>query len=245
VLGALALTAVGQLVLAAALGGLAWSHTSDHASAVRSHTNAASLGRGVGGVALLFVCVSLPLFFGAEVRGGARAVRRGLVVAYVAVAAVLVGASVPLASVPSRYLDTALPGVTIARAYSGRSFEIAIALGSAVSVVGLIVLEFLALGRLWHWLLGTAVRPSLIAFGIPFILADAFSLISPDRFYADLLRPSLIALWISQLIVFAVFPLLRLGRARGLAPAGVALAAVACALSGYGLYLAIVSGPGS
>jgi hypothetical protein len=245
VLGALALTAVGQLVLAAALGSLAWRHTADHASAVTSHTSAASLGRGVGGVALLFVCVSLPLFFGSEVRGGARAVRRGLVFAYCTVAVVLVGASVPLASLPSRYLDTALPGVTIARAYSGRTFEIAIAIGSAASVVGLIVLEFLALGRLWHWLLGTTIRPSLIAFGIPFVVADAISLVSPDRFYDDLLRPSLIALWVSQLIVFAVFPLLRLGRARGFAPAGVALAAVACALSGYGLYLAITSGPGT
>jgi amino acid transporter len=245
VLGALAVAALGQLALAAALGVLALRNSSGDASALTSHVHATALGRGVGGVALLFVCGSLPLFFGTEVQGGARAVRRGLAFAYCGVAIVLVAVSVPLASVPSRYLDAELPGVAVARAYSGRAFEIAIGAGSAASVIGLIVLEFLALGRLWHWLAGTPLRPSLIAVGVPFVLADALSLISPERFYTELLRPSLIALWISQLIVFAAFPLLRLGRGRPFVPAGAALATVACALSGYGLYLAITSSVGS
>jgi hypothetical protein len=244
VLGAVGLAALGQLVLVAALATVAFRHTGSHGSPLTAHTHADSLGRGVGGVALLFVCSSLPLFFAADVRGGARAVRGGLGLAYCAVAVVLVGASVPLASVPSTYLDADLPGVAIARAYSGRALEVAVGVGSAVSVAGLIVLEFLALGRLWHWVAGASVRSSLVAFGIPFVVADAVSIAAPERFYSDLLRPSLVALWLSQLIVFAAFPLLRLGRRRALAP-GAALATVACALSGYGLYLAIASNVGS
>jgi hypothetical protein len=109
--------------------------------------------------------------------------------------------------------------------------------------VGLIVLEFLALGRLAHWAFGARIRPALATIGIPFVVADAISLVDPGRFYTDLLRPSLIALWISQLVVFAVFPLFRMRtRANRLVPAGAAVAAVACALAGYGLYTAIAAG---
>jgi hypothetical protein len=109
----------------------------------------------------------------------------------------------------------------------------------------LIVLEFLALARLAHWLLGTAIRPTLAAIGVPFVAADALSLIDPSRFYVDLLRPSLIALFLSQLIVVAVFPLFWLRTNPRRLPAAVAVAAVACALMGYGLYAALTSALGS
>jgi len=65
---------------------------------------------------------------------------------------------------------------------------------------------------------------------VPFVVGDAISLIDPDRFYDDLLRPSLGALFVSQLIVFAVFPLYRRG------PAALGLAAVSAALAVWGLY---------
>ncbi len=38
------------------------------------------------------------------------------------------------------------------------------------------------------------------------VFAAPFSLIDPVRFYTTLIKPSLIALWVSQLIVFAVYP---------------------------------------
>ena len=61
------------------------------------------------------------------------------------------------------------------------------------------------------------------------MLGDAISLIDPDRFYDDLLKPSLGALFVSQLIVFGVFPIYR----RGVAAFG--LAAVSAALAVWGL----------
>jgi hypothetical protein len=236
--------AAAQLVLSVVLGAVAFSHTGRHGSAFTMAPHTAATSRGVGGVALLFVCLSLPLFFAAEVRGGSRAVRRGLVAAYAAVTCVVLFAAVPFATLPPGLRDAALPGVATAQAYSGRPLAIAVGLGSAASVTILIVLEFLALGRLAHWLLGTEVRPALAAIGVPFVIADAISLVSPDRFYSDLLRPSLIALWISQLIVFAVFPLYVRARPR-LLPLATSVAAVACALGGYGLYLAISNTAGT
>jgi hypothetical protein len=237
--------AVVQLVLVVVLAALTLNKAGGSGSAFTHHTGTATTGRGVAGVALLFVCLSLPLFFGAEVRGSTVTIRRGLAVAYAAVASLLLLAAVPLASVPNVLRNADVPGVAIAQAYSGRSLAVTVGLASAASVVALIVLEFLALGRLTHWLFGTAIRPTLAAIGVPFIVADAFSLIDPDRFYDDLLRPSLIALFLSQLIVFAVFPLFRLRTNPRRAFAAVALAAVACALMGYGLYTTITGTVGT
>jgi hypothetical protein len=243
--GALAFAAAAQLVLAVVLGAVVLAHAGGHSSSFTSPPAAETTMRGAGGIALLFVCVSLPLFFGAEVRGGAGSVRNGLLVAYAAAAAVLLFAAIPLAAVPASLRNADLPGVAMAQAYGGRGLAVAIGLGTAASVCALIVLEFLALGRLLHWLFAIPVRVGLAAIAVPFVVADAISLVNPERFYSELLRPSLIALWVSQLIVFAVFPLYRLRSRTRLVPAAVALAAVACGLAGYGLYTAIINSVGT
>ncbi|MGH3002860.1 MAG: hypothetical protein ACRDM1_09425, partial [Gaiellaceae bacterium] len=79
-LGALA---AGQLVLLVVLGVVELSHVGAHVAAPTLDTT----GRATGSTALLFVCASLPLYLGAEVRGGARAVRRGLTAAVAVVGA--------------------------------------------------------------------------------------------------------------------------------------------------------------
>jgi amino acid transporter len=243
-LGILAVVAVAQLATVGVLGGFLYAHSGAASSAFTAHVGAAPLGRGVGGIALLFVCASLPLFFAAEVRGGSRTVRRGLAAGYGTVAVFLLLAAVPLASVGQYIAGTDLPGVAIAQAESGRAFAVVVALMGAVSTAGLIVLELLALGRLVHWLIGTPIRPTLAAIGVPFVAADLVSLVNPDRFYSDLLRPSLIALFVSQLIVFVVYPLFR-RHDRVRLPAAVAAGAIASALAGYGLYMAIHSSVGT
>lgn len=245
VLAVLSVVAVIQLVLVALLGGLSFANAGAAASSFTAHSAASTTARGVGGVALLFVCASLPLFLGAELSGASRTLRRGLILAYATVAALLIFATIPLASVPRGLRASDLPGVAIAQAYSGRNLAITVGLASAASVVALIILEFLALGRLVHWAFGTAIRPTLAAIGVPFVIADAVSLVDPNRFYDDLLRPSLIALFLSQLIVFAVFPVFRLRTDRRLFRTAVVLASVACGLMGYGLYMAVTSSLGS
>jgi hypothetical protein len=87
-----------------------------------------------------------------------------------------------------------------------------------------------------HWLHGLPVRSVLRWIAVPFVAADAISLVNPDRFYADLLKVSLGALYLSQLIVFVVFPRFRAG---GLA---LGAAAVASALAAWGLYLLVAGG---
>ena len=71
---------------------------------------------------------------------------------------------------------------------------------------------------------------------MPFIAADAISLVDPDRFYDDLLKPSLGALFVSQLVVFLVFPRFRRG------PLALGAAAVASGLVVWGLYTLIAGG---
>jgi hypothetical protein len=87
-----------------------------------------------------------------------------------------------------------------------------------------------------HWLHGPPVRTVLRWIALPFVAADAISLANPSRFYDDLLKPSLGALFVSQLVVFLAFPRFR----RGAFAIGVA--AVASGLAGWGLYTLIAGG---
>lgn len=235
VLVALAVLAVAQLALLLVLGTLEYRHTSAPAVAPAP---AGTTGRAAAATALLFVCAGLPLYLGAETSGGSRTVRRGLIAAVALVGAAFLFAAIPLASVPGSLRDAAVPGAAVAQAYGGRGLAVAIGLGTAASTLALIVAEYLALGRLLHWLHGPPVRSVIAWISVPFVGADAISLAGPERFYGDLLKPSLAALFVSQLVVFAVFPRFR----RGALP--LAAAAVASGLAAWGLYT-LFSGGGS
>jgi amino acid transporter len=226
-LAALGVLAVVQLVLLVVMSIIELRHVGHVQIAGASAHDTA---RAAAGTALLFVCASLPLYLGAEVRGGSRTVRRGLALAIGVTGVAFFLAAFPLAAVPDALLDSQVPGAAIAQAYSGRGLAVVVGLVTALSILALVVAEYLALGRLIHWLHGFQLRSVLALIAIPFVLGDAISLIDPDRFYDDLIKPSLGALFVSQLIVFAVFPLYR----RGAAALG--LAAVSAALAVWGLY---------
>lgn len=234
-LGALGLLGAVQLALLAALGGVELSHAGATAVAAAP---AESTVRGVGATSLLFVCASLPLYLGGEVRGGARTVRRLLPAAVAVVGAAFLFAAVPLAAVSDALRDAPVPGAAIGQAYGGRGLGVAIGLVTALGTLALIVAEYLALARLLHWLHGPPVRSVLAWIAPPFVLLDVLSLAGPERFYSDLLKPSLAALFAAQLGVFAAFPRFR----RGLPALGAA--AVASALAVYGL-VTLFTGAGS
>jgi hypothetical protein len=59
-----------------------------------------------------------------------------------------------------------------------------------------------------------------------------------ERIYADLIRPSLVALWLSQLIVFAAYPRFAARHRHRMLPAW-SLTVVAVALTLYGLWTTI------
>ena len=226
---------LAQLVLLLVLGGVTLANVPARFAAEPETDPTA---RAVAGTALLFICSSLPLYLGAEVRGRSRTVRRGLVFAVAVVGLCFFVAAIGMSTVPRVLLEFPVPAAAIAKYYSGRSLEVAVALGIAVGTLALIVAEYLALGRLLHWLHGPPLRRVLLWIAVPFIAADVISLINPDEFYDKLLKPSLGALFISQLIVFLVFPLFQ----RGLR--WLPLVAIASGLAAWGFYI-LVSGTAS
>jgi hypothetical protein len=234
VLGALGVLAAAQLAVLGVLAGVELTHTS--AATLAAHPVADPTARAAGSTALLYVCASLPLFLAAEVRGGGRTVRRVLVAALALAGAAFLAAAIPLGHVPDSLRDAPVPGVAIAQAYSGRGLAVAAGLLTAGSTLALIVAEYLALARLLHWLHGPPVKTLLAWIAVPFVAADAISLVNPDAFYDKLLKPSLGALFVSQLIVFLAFPRFRRSAV------AVGAAGVASALAVWGLYTLVHAG---
>ena len=240
VLRLLTVSAAVQLLLMLVLGAVMIGHVGAPASSFTHVPGSGGLFRGSATIALFFLCGSLPLFLGAEAVGGGRTVRRSLAIAAVVTAAYLVFAVFPLAAVDPALTQTNLPGVAIAQAYSGRSLAIAIGVGAIVSVAGVIVAEYLALSRLLFSVTGVHVRTLLIWIGVPFIAVDALSVLDPEGFDRSVLRTSLVALFLSQLIVFAVFPTYRRRRGK-LTVVDVLLATGAFALITWGLYRVVTT----
>jgi len=228
----LAASAVLQLGILVVLGAAVIRHVG---APPTSFTHAHGLRPGAANVALLFVCGSLPLFLGAEVEGRSRTIRRVLPIAGIVAAAYVLFAVFAFASVDPALRTQELPGYAIAGAYSGRTLAIVVGVGAALSVAGLVVAEYLALSRLLFAFTGVPIRRLVGWIAVPFVALDALSLIDPEWFDEHVLRPSLIALYLSQLIVFAVYPLYRRR------PVDVALAAIAFALMAWGLWRGITA----
>lgn len=236
VLAALGLLAAAQVVALLVLGGFEYAHAPVH---IAAHPSVNDTGRAAAGAGLLFVCASLPLYLGAEVRGGSRTVRRGLVAAVAIVGTALFVAALPLAGVPEPLRNAAVPGAAIAQAYSGRALAIAVGLLTAGSALALIVAEYLALARVLHWLHGFPLRTVTAWIAVPFLVLDAISLVDPGRFYDDLLKPSLGALFVALFAVAVVFPRWRRS------PVAAAVATVAAALAAWGFYTLIAGTSGT
>jgi amino acid transporter len=228
--------AVGQLALVVLLAVVAIAHA--HPLSSFGTTSAAGdIASASGNSALLFVCGSLPFFFGGEVARPERTIRRGVVAAYLLVAVAIVAAVFPLAANPA-FTRADIPGVSVVTVYLGHSAGVAVGIGVAASIVGVMLVEYLALTRLMHAVRGIGIPTASRLVAIPLVIGGPLSLIDPDRFYDDLLKPSLIALWLSQIIVVAVFPLFLRTR-NALRPQGVVLALGGTALMVFGLYLTI------
>jgi hypothetical protein len=113
-----------------------------------------------------------------------------------------------------------------------------VGIGVAVSVAGVILVEYLALSRLTVAVTAWPLRRVIVGIGVIMVAAGPVLLINPDRIYDTLLTPSLFALWLSQLVTFAVYPRFVAKRGGRVLPAWV-LAAAASGLAVYGLWLTI------
>ena len=232
-LAVLGLLAGGQLILVVALAVV----TAGHGGAAGSFSvpaNSTRLFVAGGQVALLYVCGSLPVFLGGEVRRPARTIRRGLTAGYLLTAAAVTAAVYPLAANPA-FTRAPIPGVAVAQVFSGRALAVAVGIGVAASAAGVMLVEYLALTRLVHAITSRPVRQVVALLGIVLVAGAPLMSVDPARLYGDLLTPSLAALWLSQLIVFVVYPrfVARSGRLR-LVDVGLAAGASVFAL--YGLY---------
>jgi hypothetical protein len=128
--------------------------------------------------------------------------------------------------------------VTITRLFAGPGLAEAVGIGVAVSIAAVIVCEYLAVTRLVHAIGGWPMRPIAIGIGALMVLAAPLSLINPDGFYTALIKPSLVALWISQLIVFLAYPRFAAKHGQRALPAWT-LSAAASGLAIYGLWTAV------
>jgi hypothetical protein len=228
------LLAVGQLALLGLLGALEIGRVGFPLDSLATHGNGHAVGRGTLATSLLFLCASLPLYLGTSAIGAGIALRRSIAGASALVGATALYATVPLAAVPARLLGAGLPAYAIADAYSGHALGVAAGALTVASILALVFAEFLALGRLLTAISSASERQGLLAVGALFLLTDALALLAPERAYEQTLRPSLAALYLSQLIVFAVYP--RFENARRLSVAA-PIAALAAAPLLWGLYL--------
>jgi hypothetical protein len=171
-------------------------------------------GRALGGIATLFVCGSLPLVLGGEVRGGGRSLNRVLVPAFVVTAVGVVLAVYPLATDPA-FAHAHVPGLSLVRVDLNRAAGNAVGIGVAGSIMAVLLLEYVALTRLLHYVSGASIRTWVWRLGIALAVAGPVSvLLDPDEFYDSRIKPSLILLWLSQLVVVSAFPVYLLRRDR-------------------------------
>jgi amino acid transporter len=230
------LLAAGQMALVGVLATLAASH---HAPAASFGTGApaGALATASGQTALLYICGSLPLFLGGELAHPIRTIRRGLVAGYLLVAVGVIAAVFPLAAEPG-FTRAPIPGMALAQAYSGHSLAVAVGVGSAVSIVGVMLVEYLALTRLVHAVSRRPMRSIVRVLAVALVGTAPITLLNPRGLYYDLLKPSLVALWLSQLLVFAVYPRFA-SRNHGRRIPAWTLSAAASAFVIYGLWATV------
>jgi amino acid transporter len=239
-----AIIAGSQLVIAVLLAALSLIHLGVPADSFVGHGNLAAVLQGAGRTSSLYVCASLPLFLGGEVRGGGTAIRRALVWAFASVGALAVIAVFPLAHASASIINSSIPGVSLEQAFDGRALVVLVGIGVAASVAGLIIAEFIALSRLLGAVFKRPNRQMVLLISALFLVGSLISLLNPTGAYSLLLKPSLIALWMSQVIVVAVYPWF-VRHYRKVQVADAALAAAASAVMLIGLYSAFASSSGT
>lgn len=239
----LAISAVAQVALLLILTWAVWRGAGVQMTSFAPHGSSATLTRGVANTALLFTCSSLPLFLAGSVVGGAVTARRTLIGSVAGVAVLVAAAAFSLSALASSQLASLdFPGRTVAELYSGSTLADAVAVVSVASVLGIVVAEFIAITRVGNAMFHVPVKRVARIAAVIFVAGDVISLIDPDRIYDDMITPSLTALYISQAIVFACYPLL-LRREGVRRPLQVGLAVVATGLMLFGLEVAVSQQP--
>lgn len=243
--GLLAVTAAigaAQVVLAGVLSGLEIAGGGGVEKGFGLHVPAATGAQYAASISLLFICGSLPLYFGSELRNATAITSRALPLSIGIGAACALAGAVALGHFHA-LLGTTVPGWGIAKSLGGRPLGVAVVVGAALSALTLVLLEYAALTRLLPAMLPMAPRTAELGVGGAFVASALLALLGPNAAYWQLLKPSLVALYASEMVVLAVYP--RFERAGGRwRLEDFVVAAVSCGLMAYGLYNLLVPGAG-
>lgn len=240
----LVISAAVQLLTVAGLGALTLHGSRPSHPLVAlppAHAWTGVLG-GAAQVASLLVCMSLVLFLGSRDAGGRSRMRWSLSVGFaILCTSTLFSALFLSVGATPAVAQSDIPGAVLGRLYGSPAVDLAVGLLTLVSIAGLIVAEFIGLSRLWQVMFRLRERTSVAIIAGSFVVGDVVSLLGPRRFYALTLTPSLVALYLSQLIVFGAYPFFARRNGR-LSLRAVSLAAVACIWALYGVYGAVAGG---
>jgi len=234
-----ALVGVALVVVTVVVAAVELAHSGTGSAGIGLHVPAVTAGNGAAAASLLFVCASLPLYFGAELERATARTRRGLSVAFAVAAGALVVGALALVNLPPALLGGEVPGATAVGVFAGRGLADVVVLAAAASLLVLVLLEYVAITRLLTVMTPLRPRSSEAVVGGTFLLSCALSLLGPDGAYEQLLEPSLVALYLSLLVVFVVYPRWR-ARERRLDAADVVATALATALMLYGVLATLV-----
>ncbi len=117
-----------------------------------------------------------------------RVTRRGLLGAYLATVVVIIAAVAPLAADPA-LAQGEIPGMAVAERFVGHGFAVTVGIGVAVSVAGVILVEYLALSRLTAAVTAWPLRRVIIGIGVIMVATGPVLLINPQRIYDTLITP--------------------------------------------------------
>ena len=198
------------------------------------------LARGAAGLALLFICADLPLFLGGEAEGKGKSIKKVLLASFAMAAFFLLVFSIAISNLPEDPSTYTVLGFHLASQYSSSLFAIITGIFAVLSIIGLIIAEFIGLSRLMNAMFKISMPKILIYISAAFIFMDLVSLAGPDSFYNYLILPSLFALYLSQLIVFLVYPMF-ISKFRKLSVVDIAITIVASLLFIFAIYTAITN----
>lgn len=231
-------TAMLQLIIIVAIAYAMLSGGFVHSLASPGGASLLALLNGTLLISLLFVCASLPLFLGGEVKGGARSIRKALVLSFVVTAIFLVIGSVAFLNATSQQAGLDFPGFSILGSGVGAGFAYFVAAFTIISLVELIIIEYIAITRLSYVMLNLKLKKSVLIVGALFIIASIIGIVNPGAFYSYTLVAALIALYLSLLIAFVAYPFFAMKQHK-LHFSDVLITVISSLIMLYGLYLAI------
>ncbi|MDE1865821.1 MAG: APC family permease [Candidatus Micrarchaeota archaeon] len=233
----IAATAVLQLLII--LGILFYALSRGIVYSASSSASLASLTTGSLATSLLFICASLPLFLGGEVKEGSRSVRKALVVSFVIASIFFLIGSIALLSFNSQRISSEFPGLLALKGSMGNSFAYFVAVAVLISLIDLVIIEFIAITRVSYAMLGLNLSKTWAIISVLFILVTMIGIAYPSKFYNYSIIASLAALFASQLIVFVAYPFFA-KKKNELKFSDILITFVSCILMLYGLYTLIV-----